>query len=108
MAAAKTKKKEWLWFVSCEGHATMPVIAESWEQATVEAARLWGVRWGAVAALCELEEKRPVIRNVCCRCGTWFHGSGVVCDHCRSEAEIEERRVRAAKKNYFRRLNAGV
>lgn len=105
MAAAK---KEWLWFVSCEGHVTAPVIAESWEQATVEAARFWGVRWGAVAAMCELQEKRPVVKNVCYKCGAYFHGSGVVCDHCRSEAEIEERRMQAAKKNYFRRLNAGV
>lgn len=40
------KKTEWLWFVACEGHVTAPVIAESWEQATVEAAKFWGVRWG--------------------------------------------------------------
>lgn len=105
MAAAK---KEWLWFVSCEGHVTAPVIAESWEQATVEAARFWGVRWGAVAAMCELQEKRPVVKNVCYKCGVYFHGSGVVCDHCRSEAEIEERRAQAAKRNYFRRIHAGV
>ena len=59
------KKTEWLWFVACEGHVTAPVIAESWEQATVEAAKFWGVRWGAVAAACELQEKRPVVKNVC-------------------------------------------
>lgn len=101
-------KKEWLWFVACEGHVTAPVIAEDWELATVEAARFWGVPWATVAAQCELQEKRPVVKCVCCRCGTWFHGSGVMCDHCRSETEIEERRVKAAKQRYFRRMHAGI
>ena len=88
-------------------HAKVWVRAVNWEQATVAAARFWGVRWGTVAAGCELQEKRPVVRNVCCKCGTIFSGSGVVCDHCRSEAEIEERRAKAAKQNYFRRMHAG-
>ena len=102
------KKTEWLWFVACEGHVTAPVSAESGEQATVEEAKFWGVRWGAVAAACELQEKRPVVKNVCYKCGTYFHGSGVVCDHCRSEAEIEERRAQAARRNYFRRMHAEI
>lgn len=61
-----------------------------------------------MAAACELQEKRPVVKNVCYKCGTYFHGSGVVCDHCRSQAEIEERRAQAARRNYFRRMHTEI
>ena len=91
------KPKEYLWFIKAPGHVQVPVVAADWEQATVQAARFWDVPWAKIFCKCELVRKSVVIRNVCCRCGVWFHGSGVVCDHCRSEAEIEERRARAVE-----------
>ena len=77
MAEGKGKKADFLWWVQCEGHYDVPVIAPNWELATVEAAHLWGVPWAKVAARCELREKLPVVRNVCQRCGKIFHGSAV-------------------------------
>lgn len=65
MAEGKSKKDDFLWWVQCEGHYDVPVIAPNWELATVEAAHLWGVPWAKVAARCELREKLPVVRNVC-------------------------------------------
>lgn len=72
MAEGKGKKDDFLWWVQCEGHYDVPVIAPNWELATVEAAHLWGVPWAKVAARCELREKLPVVRNVCQRCGKIF------------------------------------
>ena len=54
MAEGKSKKDDFLWWVQCEGHYDVPVIAPNWELATVEAAHLWGVPWAKVAARCEL------------------------------------------------------
>lgn len=107
MAEGKSKKDDFLWWVQCEGHYDVPVIAPNWELATVEAAHLWGVPWAKVAARCELREKLPVVRNVCQRCGKIFHGSGPLCDDCISIIRIEEQRKAAARKDYFRRLYAG-
>ncbi len=107
MAEGKGKKDDFLWWVQCDGHYDVPVIAPNWELATVEAAHLWGVPWAKVAARCELREKLPVVRNVCQRCGKIFHGSGPLCDDCISIIRIEEQRRAAARKDYFRRLYAG-
>lgn len=101
-------KKEYLWWVKAEDLCKVPVIAETWEQATLEAALFWGVPWAKVVAKCELVEKLPVVRNVCVRCGTLFNGSGVMCEHCRSEAEIEARRSAAASSRYFRNQNRRI
>ena len=38
MAEGKGKKDDFLWWVQCEGHYDVPVIAPNWELATVEAA----------------------------------------------------------------------
>ena len=46
MAEGKGKKDDFLWWVQCEGHYDVPVIAPNWELATVEAAHLWGVGQG--------------------------------------------------------------
>lgn len=55
-------------------------MAESWELATVEAARFWGVPWGKVAALCECKRRIPgAPRNVCCRCGKVYYGPAPMC-----------------------------
>ena len=59
MNKRKSKKDDFLWWVQCEGHYDVPVIAPNWELATVEAAHLWGVPWAKVAARCELREKLP-------------------------------------------------
>ena len=48
-----THKRDILWEIGCEGHTDAWVVAESWELATVEAARFWGVPRRTVAARCE-------------------------------------------------------
>ena len=66
---ATAKKKDYLWFVKAPGHVQVPVIAQDWEQATLEAARFWGVKWAEIFWQCELVKKTDVIRNMCCRPG---------------------------------------
>lgn len=95
------KRKDILWEVGCEGHVDAWVIAPNWEQATVEAARFWGVSWGSVVAKCEA--KKRIVgapRNVCCKCGKIYSGPPTLCTLCRESAELEEeilrhRRIRA-------------
>ena len=88
------KKKEFVFFVTHQEHTTVPVIAESWEQATVKAADFWGARWGAVAAMCECERKWEVHRCVCSKCGKAFHGEGAMCSACTRALKDEEQRRR--------------
>ena len=100
-------KGNYLWWVQCEGYPDVPVLAPDWEQATVQAAKLWCVPWAKVAALCELREKLPAITCVYQRCQRVCHGTGTLCDDCVSAVRIEAQRTEAAKRRYFRKLYAG-
>lgn len=88
------RKKEYVWFVEHPEHTTVPVIAASWEQATVQAAEWWGVPWGKVAARCECRRKFEAVHCVCQRCGRWFSGAGTLCEFCETLLKEEENRTR--------------
>lgn len=86
------KRKDILWEVGCEGHVDAWVIAPNWEQATVEAAKFWGVNWGTVVAKCE--QKKKIVgapRNICCKCDKAYFGSPPMCTLCKESAELEEK-----------------
>lgn len=90
-----------LWEVGCEGHVDAWVVAENWEQATVQAAAFWGVPWREVAAYCTLKQKvEGAPRNVCARCGRTYCGALPLCGACEkvmeTEEEIRKRRLRRA------------
>ena len=87
---ASSKKKEYVFFVKHPNHTTAPVIAESWEQATVKAAEFWGVSWGKVVALCECERKLEAHKGVCMDCGKIFYGGNVICSVCTAKRKDEE------------------
>lgn len=95
--------KNILWEIGCEGHTDAWVVAESWELATVEAARFWGVPWGKVAALCECKRRIPgVPRNVCCRCGKVYYGPAPMCGACLETAKTEEYLLQQARRRGYR------
>ena len=79
-----------VWVVGHPEHADAWVKAENWEQATVEAAKFWGVPWATVAALCEEKRKFQGLQNVCSHCGTYYFGELPLCDKCKAQMETEE------------------
>lgn len=85
------KKRDILWEVGCEGHVDAWVTAPNWEQATVAAARFWGVSWGKVVARCELKKKIVgAPRNICCKCGKTYFGPPPMCSACEKSVALEE------------------
>lgn len=103
-----SKKQTYIWWAKHPDHTVAIVIADSWEQATVEAAKWWDVPWGKVAALCEEEKKEPLMRGMCCECGAkiWSEGGRVRCGKCESIARAEEQSRKARDKRFFREMNA--
>ena len=95
------KKETFVWWVSHPDHTVAGVVADNWEQATVQAADWWEVPWGKVAALCEMEKKEPLMRGMCCECGAkvWSDGRRVRCAMCEAKARDAEQRRK------HRRLN---
>ena len=91
-----TKKQTFVWWVKHPNHTTAVVVADSWEQATIEAAKWWDVPWGKVAALCEEEKKEELLRGVCCDCGAkmWSPGGAKArCAICEAKArDLENKR----------------
>lgn len=99
-----TKKQTFVWWVEHPDHTVAVVIADNWEQATVEAAKWWEVPWGKVAARCELQKKDEVLHGVCCDCGgkMWSPvGAGRArCGKCESIARSREESRRARREKY--------
>lgn len=98
---AKGARKDILWEVGCEGHRDAWVVAESWELATVEAAKFWDVPWKEVASRCEMKQKiTGAPRNICCKCGKTYFGRPPMCTACEKNERFEEaemqRRLRRA------------
>lgn len=96
-----TKKQTFVWWVDHPDHTTAVVVADNWEQATVEAAKWWEVPWAKVAALCTEQKKEPLMRGMCCDCGAkvWSQGGRVRCAMCEAKArDLELRRK-------YRRIN---
>lgn len=103
------KKETLLWRVNHPDHTTAVVIADNWEQATVEAAKWWEVPWGKVAALCECEKKEPILRGVCCDCGDkmWSPGGAKVrCAKCESIARSNEASRVARNRKFYASMHA--
>lgn len=100
---ATARKRDYLWFITAPGHVQVPVVAPDWEQATVEAARFWGVPWAKIFCQCELVRKSEVLRNVCIRCKRHFNGEGVECEPCQKLRAIEEKEAQAAARRYWKK-----
>ena len=98
-----SKKQTYLWWVKHPDHTVAVVIADNWEQATVEAAGWWEVPWGKVAALCECERKEELRRGMCCDCGAkiWSEGGRVRCALCEAKARDREASWKARARRNF-------
>lgn len=99
--------KEQVWFLRHEGHGVAIVRAANFEQATVAAAKFWGVRWGEVAAGIEVERKKPLLNNICARCGKMFQGGREIlctpCERAQREEDAEQVRLRhVLRKRYIK------
>lgn len=99
--------KEQIWFLRHEGHGVAIVRAVSFEQATVAAAQFWGVPWAKVAAGIEVERTKPLLTNVCARCGKMFQGGkDILCTPCeRAQREEDAEKVRlkhALRRRYIK------
>lgn len=92
------------WRVVHPVHGETVVRAPDWRLATVEAAEWWGVRWGAIAAECEVEKIGDIPRNVCIDCGRIFHGSGLRCEICACKARDYEASLPANTRRYWREM----
>ncbi len=96
------KKEVRIWAVSHPDLGKVWVKAESWELATVEAAKLWGLPWGKLVANMQNEGSWRAFKHVCHRCGRIFNDEGVLCDACVKTAETErEQAALRLKKTWY-------
>lgn len=96
------KKEMRCWEVSHPDLGKTWVQAESWEMATVEAAKFWGLPWGKLVAEMQCEGIWRAFRHVCHRCGRIFNGEGMVCDACRRAMETDrEQTALRLKKTWY-------
>lgn len=99
-----TAKKEMrVWQVSHPELGKTWVQAESWELATVEAAKSWGAPWGKTVADMSCEGSVKAMRHICARCGRIFNGEDFVCGACKLtlETEREQDKLRLKKTWYL-------
>ena len=98
------------WVVKLEGRCPAYVIAKDWEQATVEAARFWGISWTANVANMDLLEKLEARKNVCLKCGKFFYGTSEsgLCQRCETARQQDIERAKALKRKtwYLGRKNS--
>lgn len=100
--AQKSERK--LWWVEHPDYNVAIVEAESWEQATVEAANWWGVRWGKVAATCTLqkaEELRPIKCKLCPAVFYGQEGEKPVCPKCAARERDRKLNEKANARRYW-------
>ena len=99
---AEKRKRDILWEVGCEGHTDAWVIAENWELATVEAAKVWGLPWGKLVAEMRCVRSWRALRHICQRCGRYFNAEGMLCDACKKTLETErEQTALRLKKTWY-------
>ena len=83
-------KQSTCWVIEHPEIGTAFVVADNWEQATVRAAEFWGVSWARTVSGMELVRRKDARKNICCRCGQIFHGSGDLCGACEKILRTEE------------------
>ncbi len=102
--AEKKQKLPKSWRVRHPDHCMIPVIAEDKEQATVKAAKFWGVPWNKVVAECTVEFIRELIPHNCPDCGTYvFESEEEYCPACKFRLKAEENIMRKRKAEFFRK-----
>ena len=105
-----SKKETFVWWVKHPDHTVAVVIADNWEQATVEAAKWWEVPWGKVVAQCECERKEPILRGVCCECGEkMWSPTGEKrprCGKCEALASAKEKNQKAWDRKFYANMHA--
>lgn len=102
--AEKKAKTLYLYKVRHPDHCQAPVVAENAEQATVQAAKLWGVPWGRVVFYCDVAREGEILPHVCPRCRKYnAYNDRVYCARCQAEIDHEEERLKAARQAYFRK-----
>lgn len=91
-----TKKTEFAkcWVVTHPDHGRAYVIADNWEQATVKAAKFWGVKWKDVAFFCDLEKTMEARRGVCLKCRRIIYSSRELCEDCAHALQVEDEQAR--------------
>lgn len=100
--ASRTKGYETFWVVGHPEHCNAYVIAESWAEATVLAAKFWGVPWKEVACHCDMLGRHEAKKNVCLRCRRIIYGKDRLCQKCETELRHEdEEAVRRLKKTWY-------
>lgn len=101
--AEKKSKMLTLWMVSHPDHCTVPVTADTREQATVKAAALWGVPWARVAADCDVEKRYEILPHNCPKCGNYVYDpEEEYCTRCRVALRQDEERLQRRKAGYYR------
>ncbi len=98
-------EKRMLWLVGHQDFAEVWVEAPDWPQATVEAAKIWDVPWGKVAAECFEVQKKALLGGVCARCGRFYNSRPPLCEVCRRTQETEARRDRQKLGAFYRRAD---
>ena len=83
-------KQSTCWVIEHPEIGTAFVVADNWEQATLRAAEFWGVSWARTVSGMELVRRKDARKNICCRCGQIFHGSGDLCGACEKILRTEE------------------
>lgn len=103
MASKKTAGVLWLVGHAKGAHTDVWVFAESWEKATLEAAKVWNAAWGKVAADCIEKNRKRAVQNVCARCGRIYYGDLPLCAACKKTQETEELRNRQYAAAYYKK-----
>ena len=91
------------WTVTHPDHATLPVVADNAELATVEAARIWGVPWTRIAFDAEAKKESEILPRVCVKCRRALYEAGEkYCPACRAAIRSDEENVRRRKARWYR------
>lgn len=99
-----SKKQTYIWWVEHPEHTVAVVVADNWEQATIEAAKWWDVPWGKVVALCSEQKKETLLHGVCCECGAKMWGTGEKrcrCGKCEAVARDNELNKKYQNMRYY-------
>lgn len=106
---ATSKKQTFVWWVEHPDHTVAVVVADNWEQATIEAAKWWEVPWGKVVAQCTEQKKEPLMRGMCCECGAKVWNSGNVrvrCGKCEAVARDNELNKKYQNMRYYASMHS--